>query len=594
MTHGSAADQASNAAGGRGDGETALRDAAPPKDSIKETLISTIIAFVLAFVFRGFVIEAFIIPTGSMAPTLMGAHMRFRSPESGAEWAVGPWFSSPATGEPLDVQGANPNQPVVVHDPMTGLRVEGKEVPRLSGDRILVLKYLYALNEPKRFDVVVFKNPSRREHDKQADGDLQNFIKRLIGLPGEQVALVDGDVFTRKMLEQGVSAGRVGSAAGGGSEEWNKPGWTVARKPVGVQREVWQTVFDSAYSPLNPERDGRRWFTTPWAGEGPGWSIDGRRVYEWSGGGVGATVLRWDSDRPFVRDPLGSPSSNPPTWEIVDRYAYDEIAPSLPNAAAQRAFFPVSDLRLRAGVEPTGEGLGVACVVLARGHEFRADLQGTGVALRMRAVGGEWKELARGSFSGLRKGVVSDVEFWHVDQSLQVWIDGSKVCEAAYEWGPAERILHSTGRRLEDLVGSPGKDSVARLANEAIYRKPGASWGFSGAGVRLHRVALDRDLFYQPAMQVPQGVPGLGTHPARTVTLGDDQFFVCGDNSPASADGRLWTEVDPWVAAEIDAAVGVVNRELMLGKAFFVYFPAPTWVAGRVPVPDFGRMRFIR
>ena len=32
------------------------------------------IAFVLAFLFRTFEAEAFVIPTGSMAPTLMGAH----------------------------------------------------------------------------------------------------------------------------------------------------------------------------------------------------------------------------------------------------------------------------------------------------------------------------------------------------------------------------------------------------------------------------------------------------------------------------------------------------------------------------------------
>jgi signal peptidase I len=41
---------------------------------VRETLESIIVAFILAFLFRAFVAEAFVIPTGSMAPTLMGAH----------------------------------------------------------------------------------------------------------------------------------------------------------------------------------------------------------------------------------------------------------------------------------------------------------------------------------------------------------------------------------------------------------------------------------------------------------------------------------------------------------------------------------------
>src|SRR6185503_8369222 len=54
--------------------------------SIKETIESILIAFILAFIFRGFVVEAFVIPTGSMAPTLLGAHMRFTCPDCGYQF----------------------------------------------------------------------------------------------------------------------------------------------------------------------------------------------------------------------------------------------------------------------------------------------------------------------------------------------------------------------------------------------------------------------------------------------------------------------------------------------------------------------------
>src|SRR5215475_8958201 len=56
--------------------------------SIKDTIESILVAFILAFVFRAFVVEAFVIPTGSMAPTLLGAHMRFRCDDCGYQFDV--------------------------------------------------------------------------------------------------------------------------------------------------------------------------------------------------------------------------------------------------------------------------------------------------------------------------------------------------------------------------------------------------------------------------------------------------------------------------------------------------------------------------
>src|SRR6476660_8563493 len=74
---------------------TTIEPPAPAKAStdnseanIKETIESIIVAFILAFIFRAFVVEAFVIPTGSMAPTLLGAHMRFRCPDCGYQFDV--------------------------------------------------------------------------------------------------------------------------------------------------------------------------------------------------------------------------------------------------------------------------------------------------------------------------------------------------------------------------------------------------------------------------------------------------------------------------------------------------------------------------
>ncbi len=574
-----------------------------PKESIQDTLISVVIAFALAFVFRGFVVEAFVIPTGSMAPTLMGAHERFTSPQSGYCWPVGPWYNIPGTeGEPKPVQGQYPDRPLIVHDPMTGEQIEAANVPRRSGDRILVLKYLYSVLEPHRFDVVVFKNPGKPE---------QNFIKRLIGLPGEQIALVDGDVFVRKQTPSG-GAGTLDD----GLNDWALSGWEIARKPVRAQRTVWQPVFNSDYAPIDPTRYGlRRWYTVPWTSQESGWKIDGR-TYEYSGNAP--TELVWDATR--VRYVTQSGQYGDP-WEIDDRYPYDEGA--VPSNL--RYQFPVSDIRMGVGVLAQQAGLSLSATINARGHEFQMDVSDGAVTLRYRpappagadglpgaGTPGEWKILNTGRAPAFEPGRVVNVEFWHVDQTMSAWIDGRLVAggpgKAEYNWGPAQRIEYATGRtvnqwldfekntRHPNIFAQPDhrESDITHDPTSATllptYRKPRIRWSFRGSPVKLYRVAVDRDLHYQAAEAGP-GQPARATHPLAPVTLLRDQFFVCGDNSPASHDGRLWQGPEPW-AAEIDRTPGIVPRRLLLGKAFFVYFPS-LLKNGPVPVPDFGRMRFI-
>ena len=108
------------------------------KSVIRDWAESIIIAFLLALVIRAFLVQAFKIPTGSMRMTL------------------------------------------------------------IEGDLILVNKFIYgakipftnlrlpALKEPKRGDVVVFIYPE----DKSKD-----FIKRLVGLPGDVVEIKGGSIY---------------------------------------------------------------------------------------------------------------------------------------------------------------------------------------------------------------------------------------------------------------------------------------------------------------------------------------------------------------------------------------------------------------
>lgn len=522
-------------------------------------MISLTIAFVLAFVFRGFVVEAFIIPTGSMAPTLRGAHLLVRSPDSGTTWAVGPWLHADANRSyPARDQGE-----ITVPDPVTGQRLAFTSPPVRAGDRIFVLKYLYAVFEPGRFDVVVFKNPR---------DPAQNYIKRLLGLPGEQVALVDGDLFTRD-----ASVGPVA-----GPDAWDAPGWRIARKPERVQRVAWQPVFDSARTPLPGRREPGRPFRAPWTGTSPdesgAWDLEGP-VYRFDGAGRGDLVWN-EAARP-----------------VNDEYPYDHT-----NSHYIAARFPVSDVRLAAGIEPEGPDLSAWATVVARGHAFQAEIAPGFAAIRMCPTdehgrpAGDWTELARTSLaSPLPAGRITNVEFWHADQALSLWIDGEPILTAAYDWSPAQRYENATGRTPEETIEHRFNDVTNPFEDPTLYRRPRLSWQFAGSPVSLHRVRLDRDLHYQPAHYgfgaAPSDVASaLATDPRSPATLNADQYFVCGDNSPQSDDSRLWDPPNPWIAA-IDPGRGVVNRKLLIGKAFFVYFPSIH--TGRIPVPDVGRMRFI-
>ncbi|HEY3396818.1 MAG TPA: signal peptidase I [Armatimonadota bacterium] len=60
----------------------------------------------------------------------------------------------------------------------------GSMIPSLEiNDRILVNKFIYFLREPQRGDIVVFVSP------RNADPDQKDFIKRVIGLPGDRLAV---------------------------------------------------------------------------------------------------------------------------------------------------------------------------------------------------------------------------------------------------------------------------------------------------------------------------------------------------------------------------------------------------------------------
>ncbi len=186
----------------------------PSHAAIRETVESVVIAFVLAFLFRTFAAEAFVIPTGSMAPTLMGQHKDVQCPECDC------WYQAGASIENEDnpIHGAvvGTTCPLCRHQQMLDLEGDANKAT-FSGDRILVSKFIYDFTSPKRWDVIVFKPLFNAK---------QNYIKRLIGLPGETVLIKRGDIYIK----------------GPDSEEFQ-----IARKPDHKLRAILQLVDDSKY-----------------------------------------------------------------------------------------------------------------------------------------------------------------------------------------------------------------------------------------------------------------------------------------------------------------------------------------------------------
>src|SRR5271170_812532 len=73
---------------------TATKSAARSPESarptaMRETIESVVVAFILAFMFKTFEAEAFVIPTGSMAPTLYGRNKSAHCPMCGTEFTIG-------------------------------------------------------------------------------------------------------------------------------------------------------------------------------------------------------------------------------------------------------------------------------------------------------------------------------------------------------------------------------------------------------------------------------------------------------------------------------------------------------------------------
>ena len=453
-----------------------------------------ITAFVLAFVFRAFVMEAFRIPTGSMADTLKGAHFSLRCPQCGCKYEHG--YVPQMYGFPQDTIPPGDVQLPQTRCPSCGYyrnadRFSITKMPVANGDRILVLKCVYQFLEPRRWDVVVFKNPLNPG---------ENYIKRLIGLPGETIEIMDGDVYINGQ---------------------------IARKPDAVQDELWMLVYDNDFQPVNTDLrafNGQRW-ESPFDFGQSKWTINQDSP----------TQLFLDSPAEQINTlTYGKLSAN----DFRTCYAYNDVRMlgRMPQC---------SDLMVRFYSQVHGPQGSIGAGLSKYGTDYKAWVDFTGKMTIVKDSDGQKSVLAEAEIGPLLPDKLTLFKFASVDHELILQFGNT-------------RISHDIGR----LPQAMGTDRSSPPRAEI----------FGSGKVTLSHLAVFRDIHYTG--ELPNSA-----RPARAIegspfTLNPDEFFVLGDNSPNSEDGRWWDQPDVASRGFSPPRAGVVPRDYLVGKALFVYWPS--------------------
>jgi signal peptidase I len=449
-------------------------------EGVVNTLDWLLVALILALVFRAFAVEAFQIPTGSMAETLKGAHWHLRCLRCGKPYDFG-------GDSDILVRPACPGCGTVQPAAAVGVLA--------NGDRIFVNKCIYQFSDPKRWDVVVFKNPPNPQ---------ENYIKRLIGLPDETVEIRDGDVYINGQ---------------------------IARKPRKVQDELWMCVYHHDYPPAEAGH-----FEGEEDGEEESDAFERRPAFENEGSGrwdlssEGPSVLLLDEEDPSEQRLVFVPQ-RPDTFRTT--YAYNDRYSNMNKPIC-------NDLMVRFWAEPQTEAGMAGALLEKNGVRYigRFDFFGQ-LVLERETEDGQRTELRKLSFQpDLPRGGIW-FEFALADYRLVIRCGDYRL---SYDLSP------------EDRGGRPqGRDR----------RNPEVKI-LGGGKVRLRHVGLYRDIYYMSN-------DSLRARPGKPFKLNPDEFFVCGDNSPNSFDSRQWASDGIGNNAK-RYAQGIVPRDFLMGKAFFVYW----------------------
>jgi signal peptidase I len=553
-------------------------------------------------------VEAFVIPTGSMAETLYGYKKTITCPECGFVFPVN-------ASDEADPPPGRPKQKVIGYccpncryETPTG----GKDVDWGSGDRVLVGKFFGV----KRGDVVVFKYPEAPQTNQTA----QNYIKRLVGMPGETVAVYRGDLYVTDALtyppDTDVKA----------MDLWMKPntypgsrraeemfvasradgftspsGFRIVRKPDDLVMAMRRIVYDNDHQSAELVKAGHppRWQA------GGGWKADDPakpKAFTHSGGEF--DWVRYQHLMPpheEMRDPrvsLQNPSYRRPGWtlpatevtlkprKITNFLGYNsgfpEFAKAVPQEGQERASAQRESEQIRNGEKPeaarqwnreyqdhlgesdlwvgdlmvectatVGDGGAVVLQVSKGDHSYRAEFDGGTVRLKMFPNESDDPDGQKRWSGRPRPVAVGDDTFTLAGKPSGVRAGGTHRLRFANVdcrlrvWVD-DRPIDFGG--ANDYSPPKGTDSIAPAdgSTAADVEWP-AAVGASGTA-SVSGLKVWRDTYYV----------NYAGGPLDTYYVQPGHYICMGDNSSQSSDGRMW---------------GLVPERLMLGRAVFTFFP---------------------
>ena len=528
------------------------RAAAPrPRRNLRMVVEVGICLLILVSLFRAFLASGYMIETGSMAPCLLGYHW----------WATCPScrFSFAVEGSRTGVRADCPNCG------QRGMNVES--LPRNDGDHLLVSREAFEFRPPRRWEVVVFRNPHR---------PTQAFVKRLIGLPGEELEIRHGDVFADGKIQA---------------------------KSYATQRGLRIPVYDHDYRP-NP--DDPDW-QDRWVLDQPqnGWtSEDGR--FRFSPPTGDASALAWINYRHWVRQGgVHKTSVRVPQWPdtlpvpdpAFGQLSYDESRKALvcrgalPRDRRDQLLQATGDRTFRQAVERLYDASHIAPVTDTYGYNRGA---GGGGLNEVRDLMFEARVAIRDSSGTFVLSISDGTEtmqcFFDVGERNVRLVDtrtGKAVRTAplpsALVPGPATVELSLMDRQV--LVAVNGKLLFDPWSYPDANERGPTPWqpvrfGAGGARIEVDHLKLFRDVHY---------TSGDGQkYAGRPQRLRPHEYFVLGDNSPVSRDSRSWGP---------DA---VLEADMFLGKPLVVHLPSRKtrvrlggW-QGEIRIPEFSRIRYIQ
>jgi signal peptidase I len=580
-----------------------------PADSTREIVETIVFVVVLVLLLKSFVAEAFVIPTGSMAESLLGYQKWVTCPQCGLEFPVNcSQEVDPQDGRPVPAVGCtcpscrldiklipsrvegswltfnrkvlwiDPHDMHTLRGPPNGIDEVADPGPN-SGDRVLVVKPAYDLfgNAPERLDVVVFKYPGGSPEPFPISGPYKhhvpmNYIKRLVGESGETIAICGGKLYFLSP-EKGPRYDEAPTRAeeeGGPPQHWRLPylhlddpqardlfkrgRFGIIRKSPENIPSMMRLVYDNEHQ----ARDLKDVLPPRWAPvREETWAVDGYGFRYAPAVPPPEGNHHWLRYRHLLRGKGGRPQL------ITDFMGYNTWRGPGNSGHEPPQENWVGDLILECEVtvdKPEGE---LVLELSKSVDRFRAvwDLaDGECNLYRVNDRDGVKKLNTTSVKTPLTKGT-HRLRFANVDDRLTVWVDRSLPFDQGVAYEPA---------RLEQ---DPNDDkSVLHVPGPQDNDLEPASIGVRGAGVAVKKLKLFRDTYYTVAKdQFPShaDVPSvqfddrqtwgaLTKIPFKTLYVQPGHYLCLGDNSPESSDGRSW---------------GLVPQRLMLGKALLVYYP---------------------